>query len=83
MQPAASPQEYARLGHSCACPGEPSRKDKAGDNSGEEARSVFVPVHGEGAVLAVEFLRATLWLNVHKQYALALHSSWGIKFLPQ
>lgn len=42
-----------------------------------------VPVRGEGAVLAVKVLQATSWLNVHEQYAPALHHSWGIKFLPQ
>lgn len=33
---------------------------------------MFIPVRGEGAVLAVKFLQATSWLKVHKQYALAL-----------
>lgn len=82
VQPSSWPQEPAWLGHSCACPGEHSREHKAGDSSGEEVRSLCVPGHGEGAVLAVNFLQATSWLKVHKQYALASHNSWGIKFLP-
>lgn len=69
--PLPVPRSVAWLGHSCACWGESSREHKAGDNS-EESRSVFVPVHGEEAVLAVKFLQATSWLNMYKQYALAL-----------
>lgn len=33
---------------------------------------MFIPVHGEGALLTVKFLQATSWLKVRKQYALAL-----------
>lgn len=44
-------QNCAWLGHPCAFLGECIAGIESGDNSGEEVRSVFVPICSEGAVL--------------------------------
>lgn len=59
--------ELCMAGTSMCLPRRVQWGGEAGDNSGEEARSVFVPVCSEGAVLAVDFPQAASWLKMHKQ----------------